>query len=247
MNERPPIIVLGANHSGTRVVVDILRACGSDGGRIDNEWLENRTFLDIHRRLIDGVSTKGWTGTVFDMEFVRGFRDDGRWVPDIRDWLERSLADGFPDRASKPWHWKCPTAIMFLPSWLEIYPDALYVHIERNPDEVARSLVRRRQFIGFGRAQAFYHAMNQRILDCRPAMRRYIRLSYENLPAELPLLAEQAGLDPDPETLRRVRRGIDNGYPKPWRADRSAAGNLWEALTYARAAAHRLLGGWRRP
>ncbi len=242
MNERPPIIVLGANHSGTRVVVDILRACGSDGGRIDNEWLEDQTFLDIHRRLVERVSPKGWTGTVFDMEFVRDFRDDRRWVPDIRHWLEQSLADGFPDRVSRPWHWKSPTAVMFLPSWLEIYPDALYVHIERNPDEVARSLVRRRQFIGFGRARAFYVAMNRRILDGRPAMRRYLRLSYENLPSELPLLAEQAGLDLGPETLERVRGGIELRHPMPWRAERSVAGNLWETLTHVRAAIRRLLG-----
>lgn len=236
MTERPPIIVLGANHAGTRLVVEVLRTLGSAAGRIDNEWLEGETFLDVHRRLIGHVTGKEWTQAIFDIDFVRTFRDDARLVPEMRDWLARSLADSFPDRGG-PWHWKCPTAVMFLPSWTRIYPDALFVHIERDAKEVARSLVRRRQFLGFGRAAAFYEAMNRRVIEARGSMSNYIQVSIETLGDNLPALIERAGLEPEADALVRARRAIRHPV-RGWRADRSVLGNLWEATTNARAAMH---------
>ena len=220
MSERPPVIILGANHAGTRLVVDVLRTLGSRAGRTGNEWLEDEVFLDIHRRLVARVTKKHWTQAIFDMAFVERFRDDASLVPEIRDWLAQSLADSFPDR-SLPWHWKCPTAVMFLPSWLEIYPDALFVHIERDPRDVARSLVRRRQFLRFGRAAAFYEAMNRRVIEARPAMTNYLRLSVETLGGDLPALAASAGLHPQQEALDTARRSIRQDARTGWRADRS--------------------------
>ena len=236
MSERPPIIVLGANHSGTRLLVDILRTLGSAAGRIDNEWLEDETFLEIHRRLIRRVTDKGWTvEAIFDVPFVQKHRDDAALVPEIRDWLAQSLSASFPERKS-PWHWKCPTAVMFLPSWIEIYPEALFVHIERDPVEVARSLVRRRQFHSFARAAAFYEAMNRRVLDARPGMSKYLRLSVETLDDSLPALAEAAGLSHDADRLATARKMIRHSPVRGWRGERSVLGNLWEAATNARAA-----------
>ena len=235
MSERPPIIVLGANHAGTRLLVEILRTLGSHAGRIDNEWLEDETFLDIHRRLIGGVTGKGWTEAIFDIAFVERYHDDRRMVPEIRQWLAGSLSSSFPDRSS-PWHWKCPTSVMFLPSWLEIYPDALFVHIVRDSHEVARSLVRRRQFLGFGRATAFYEAMNRRVHEARPSMKNYLQLSMESLGDNLPKLAERAGLEMESDALLKARRSIRLQPTRGWRRDRSVLGNLWEAATNARAA-----------
>lgn len=240
MSERPPIIVLGANHTGTRVLVEILRTLGSAAGRIENEWLEDETFLDIHRRLIGQVGG-GWTRTIFDMRFVESYRDDGRMVPEIRDWLAGSLSASFPDR-TMPWHWKCPTSIMFLPSWLEIYPDALFVHVERDPAEVARSLVRRRQFLSLRRAGAFYEAMNRRVIDARPAMKNYARVSVETLADNLASLAQAAGLAPDQVALGKARDGIRREPVRGWRPDRSLIGNLWETATALRGAVRRRNG-----
>jgi hypothetical protein len=236
MSERPPIVVLGANHAGTRLLVDILRILGSNAGRIDNAWLEDETFLEIHRRLIGRVSQKSWTETIFDMEFVRSYRDDGRWVPNIHTWLTQGLDDSFPQRRTSAWHWKCPTAVMFLRSWLEIYPSALFIHLERDPEAVARSLVRRRQFLRFGEAAEFYDAMNQRVLDARPRMKNYLRLSYESLSDNLPLLAQRAGLRINEPVMDCARGAILHQRAPLWRPDRSVGGNLWEILTNARAA-----------
>ncbi|MGE0665629.1 MAG: sulfotransferase [Sphingomonadales bacterium] len=244
MTERPPIIIVGANHSGTRLLVDMLRVLGSAAGRIGNEWLEDEGFLEIHRRLIGKVTGKRWTEAIFDLRFVREYRDEGLYVAEIKTWLEDTLPPSFPDR-TRPWHWKCPTTALFLQSWIEIYPDALYVHLERDPLEVARSLVRRRQFLGFGRAAAFCEAMNQRVLDARPAMKNYLRISVENLAEELPVLAGKAGLAPTGQQLAEARGMIRPAPLRGWRSNRSLLGNLWEAATNARAAVH-ARGGRRR-
>jgi hypothetical protein len=232
--ERPPIVVLGANHAGTRLVVDILTALGSQPGRVGNEWREDETFLDLHRWLIGRVGGRDWTETIFDLRFIRRFRDDRHLVPAIRQRLAATLDASFPDR-TRPWHWKCPTAVLFLPSWLAIYPDACFVHIERRPEDVALSLVRRRQFLRFERALAFYDEMNGRVLAAAPAMRRYLRLSYETLAADLPRLADAAGLAADAAARDEAARLI--GCPDPLAPPRrSLAGGFWQALTRARAA-----------
>ena len=164
MTERPPIIVLGANHTGTRVFVEILEALGSDPGQINNQWREEESFLALHQDLIGQISDRTWRDTRLDLRFVESFTDDGRFLGYIRTWLAGHLDQSFPSHHTRAWHWKCPTAVMFLPSWVQIFPDAYYVHVERSPLDVARSLVRRREFIRFSDAERFYTLMNDRIL-----------------------------------------------------------------------------------
>ena len=65
-----PVIIKGVNHSGTRALVKILEILGSDPGIIDNKWNENRFFLDLHKILISKISTKSWTDTIFNIDFL---------------------------------------------------------------------------------------------------------------------------------------------------------------------------------
>ena len=53
---KSPIIIKGVNHSGTGVLVEILKILGSDAGDINNKWKENKFFLEIHKSLISKIS-----------------------------------------------------------------------------------------------------------------------------------------------------------------------------------------------
>ena len=51
-------IVLGANHSGTRLVVQILKAVGNDAGSLDSAWHEEEGFLSRRKDLIYRVGER---------------------------------------------------------------------------------------------------------------------------------------------------------------------------------------------
>jgi hypothetical protein len=235
-----PIVVLGANHSGTRLLVDIVTALGSEPGDVDNPWRENTLFLELHRELIARVSSREWDRAIFDTRFLERMHDTGEAVPFMRRYLERNLEAAFPNRGSQAWHWKCPTAILFLPSWLEIYPDAYYVHLRRRDRDVAHSLLRRRTLHHPARALRFNRLMNEKVEARRGAMTRYLLIEYEELSHSLRQLAEFLPLERvGAADLERAASLIEYRRAPAWERHRSVRHNLW--LLFCRLSV-RLLG-----
>ncbi|MFN3231033.1 MAG: sulfotransferase [Alphaproteobacteria bacterium] len=234
-----PTVVLGVNHTGTRLLVDILDVMGSDPGRVDNQWREEEGFLAIHHWLMGQVHDQGWTEAIFDMDFVASFQDDKRFVDEMRERTRHAVEQGFASPYASPWHWKCPTALLFLPSWLEVFPNACFVHIEREPVAVAESLLRRREVLRLADGERFYDLMNQRVLDCAPSMDRYVRVPYEAVEEHLTQIAVAARLDASEATLAKAKALIRSGEKPLWNARRSLLGNCWEILTRLRAAMRR--------
>jgi hypothetical protein len=246
MNDKPtdysrrPIVVLGVNHSGTRVVVDILTALGSDSGNCDNQWRENTFFLDIHRELIGAANEQDWTGKIFDLGFVDGLAPDLEKRNAIRRKIHDGLKQAYPHHEAAPWHWKCPTSALFMDFWLETYPDAWYVHIVRDPLDVAQSLISRRQFYTISAARRFYDLMEARIARAAAA-RHYLQLRYESLPEQLDRLTEflqfldASGIDRARKLIREPRLA--------WKPGRSLKYNLWNFSTAARVSLAKTLRG----
>ena len=139
---RKPIIVLGLNHSGTRVLVDILTILGSNPGDVSNSWRENILFLNIHKKLISKISDRGWDKTIFDPDFINHFIDKKIYTDYIENILDKSLKNHYENFQSTAWHWKCPTSSIFLNTWGEIFPDAYYIIIKRSKRENVISLIK---------------------------------------------------------------------------------------------------------
>lgn len=158
-----PIIILGPNHSGTRAVVDILTALGSNPGDNKNEWKENKLFLQIHQKLIDKYSNKGWDKTIFNNTFIKNHIDDRNYVDDIKRMISEEIHDSYEDFGYSPWHFKCPTSALFLPTWKEVFPHAKYIAIKRKPEKIAESLMNRKQFLNPFKALKFVELMNEKI------------------------------------------------------------------------------------
>lgn len=235
-----PIIVLGVNHSGTRVVVDILAALGSDGGNFDNTWRENKFFLDIHRVLMGAYDDDNWTQKIFDLGYIAGLRPDEAKKQAIYKKLHDGLNGAYPHHASRPWHWKCPTSAFFIDFWLETYPEAFYVHIVREPLDVAQSLISRRQFYSIRMAQRFYDLMESELAKAAKA-RHYLKLNYETLSAELNSLIEFLPFL-DSSRMEEARQLIRE--PRfHWKSGRSIKHNLWNLSTSLRVAMAKKLRG----
>lgn len=238
-----PIIVLGVNHSGTRVVVDILAALGSDGGDCDNTWKENKFFLNIHRALMGAHDGDDWTRKIFDLGYIAGLCPDDAKKQAIYKRLHDGLNGAYPQHASRPWHWKCPTSAFFVDFWLETYPEAFYVHIVRDPLDVAQSLISRRQFYSIRTAQRFYDLMESQLAKAAKA-RHYLKLNYETLPTELDSLVKFLPFLDASRTDEARQLIREPGFH--WKSGRSVKHNLWNLFASLRVAVAKRLRG-RKP
>lgn len=142
-----PIILVGMHRSGTSLTARILQslgvAMGPDASQVHHESL---SFVMRNRLLL--------TATKADWDQPRPFLDAVRepgWPRVLSLLLEqtvvapRSWCLGFhePGSGAGDWGWKDPRSSLTWPIWLELYPTARFVRVERNSDDVIASLVTR--------------------------------------------------------------------------------------------------------
>jgi hypothetical protein len=137
-----PIIVLGAERSGTSVVTQMVHRWGAYAG-------EPGELTQADTRNPEGY----WEYTAI-WDFLVGLGDlkegaswwDATFQARVREKLSipshRAKALGLVgamEKAGKPWVWKDPALSFFLPFWKEIWGSAVYIILVRNPYDVARS------------------------------------------------------------------------------------------------------------
>ena len=231
---RPPIIVEGVNHSGTRLIVDILTILGSDPGDVANEWRENAFFLDIHRSLIDRISNDGWTETILNIDFISTYEDTGDQKDYITKRLTQELLTHFPECKSSMWHWKCPTSALFEKTWTSIFPDALYIINRREPAKIAKAFLRRKGIasLSFSDGLKFYTIMEGKIFS--EAKRNQLIIDFDNLRDEIDNIADFIGVQITEEHRIRIDAIIDYKN-RLWSSRRSLffnLKNLWATFVY---------------
>ena len=209
-----PIIIEGANHSGTRVLVEMLSILGSDGGDYNNPWKENKFFLDIHGELVKRISSRDWTHTIFDLSFVKMYQDDLSHKDYIQDLLKHELEKHYPAFRDSPWHWKCPSSALFERTWVHLFPEAYYLHIVRDPLQCAMSLYRRGEARSIKQGIEFCNAMNDRIMAV--PKKHYLRVRYENLSKGIEAIAHFLPFDIGKDKIESAKSVItrENMY---WR------------------------------
>ena len=186
---KSPIIIKGVNHSGTGVLVEILKILGSDAGDINNKWKENKFFLEIHKSLISKISKNSWTKTIFDTNFYKknGYVDNMEYL----DLINKKILDlkrHYSDPKNKAWHWKCPSSVFFDKTWEEVFPDAHTIIIQRDPYNVARSLLKNQLFKNYDDALIFHKVMSEKILSSKN--KNVLKVKYNNLENEIDKIAE---------------------------------------------------------
>ena len=137
-----PIIVLGAERSGTSVVAEMIYRWGAYAGESDKlqtadehaprgywEFLPLWEFLAELGEFSSGAS---W----WDSDFQKRMEDkasDPRYRRRALELLGEMHAD------SRPWFWKDPALCHFLPFWKQLWGDPLYVITVRHPLDTAVS------------------------------------------------------------------------------------------------------------
>ena len=229
-----PIIVEGVNHSGTRLIVDILTIFGSDGGDTSNSWKENKLYLDIHKQLIDRISDKGWTLTILDNDFTSNYEDNLEHKEFIENILDKELEKDYKDYKTKPWHWKCPTSALFENTWTSIYPDAFYIINRRDPGKIAKAFLRRSggASMSFKEGLRFYQIMENKIFAVKK--KNQLVINFDDLENEIPKIIDFLGLDVSAEQIAKAKSKINykNHFWNPKWSFEVNLKNRWATLMY---------------
>jgi hypothetical protein len=201
-----PVITFGCPHSGTRAVVDILRAMGVRSGPVDNPWLEHESFLRVHAILMgQAFGSDAWN----DPRAISAHSASNL----VLNGEALSLVEAAKrDAGSKIWQWKNPRAALFLPTWEQVFPNALFVWIRRPAKDVARGLVRANTR---EKIRDTAHALNLRrsyheVIE-RDLPERTIVVEYHKLSEDLIKIVEHCGLD----SLELIERGRQRVYYEP--------------------------------
>jgi len=151
---RPPVIIIGAHRSGTTATARALKLLGLQIGQHLDSHDEVRALQNLHETYLRSVGS-AWhnpqaflasiatpSGREAVAKYLEGHLDPslslfGYAAGLTGWWLKRRL------RLGAPWGWKEPRTTLFGTSWLELFPDARFLHIVRNPLSVAASIQRR--------------------------------------------------------------------------------------------------------
>ena len=233
--QKKPVIIEGVNHSGTRLLVEILSILGSDGGDYNNTWKENKYFLQLHKRLIDKISDKGWTNTILDIDFISNYKDDLKFLDFINEDLKINLPIEFPNYKSQMWHIKCPTSALFEKTWTKIFPDAYYIINRREPGKIAKAFLRRTggSSLSFKNGLKFYEIMEDKIFEINK--KNQLIVDFDNLYYEIPRIIDFLSLDISDEKIELARSKI-NYRNHLWRFDWSLRlnfKNYWSKFIYS--------------
>lgn len=145
------IIVLGMHRSGTSALAGILNLLGVDLGpdllpaAPDNPkgFWEHKAILDVHESLLRALDLSWDLPASFKLDWL----SDDRIEP-FRHRLTEIVRRDFG--ASELWGLKDPRMCRLLPLWHSVFTEIecspVFVHVIRNPMEVAASLERRNSF-----------------------------------------------------------------------------------------------------
>ena len=191
--------------------------------------------------MITEVSKKDWTETIFDLDFNRSFTDDGRFHDYLLEKMSERLPTEYPNHEDSPWHWKCPTSLLFLDTWLKIFPDAWYLHIKRDDFAVARSLLTRKQADSVSSALALARCFDDRLNKIPP--QNFLSIPYEKLETSIDEIISFLPIQPSREQVEHALSAIHRPTVW-WKFKRSLKGNFREAYVRLCIKAFRLRKGY---
>ena len=212
--ERPPVIVIGAHRSGTSATVGALESLGLQIGQHLDSHREPRMLQKLHEEYLQRIGA-AWHKPQPFLQWIASPHGKQDCLSYLRTNVERHVPAIFGyNRNPKgiwlrmrmkfgaPWGWKEPRTTLFIPMWLEIFPNARVLHVARDPLAAAES-IREREL----KFQAAGDPSTGNLADldyCRELVEAYLgaasalakspnyrRLQFEDLQANPPATLEQ--------------------------------------------------------
>jgi Sulfotransferase family len=149
---RPPIIIVGAHRSGTTATTRALKLLGLQVGHRLDSHDEPREMQRLHEDYLRQVGAAWFNPGPF-LALVRMAEGTQACTAYLRNHIDNSVFGydkGLTGWRSKkrlhsgtPWGWKEPRTTLFAPCWLELFPEARFIHVVRHPLDVAASMQKR--------------------------------------------------------------------------------------------------------
>lgn len=131
-----PVIIFGTGGSGTRFVAEMTRHLGYDLGSDVNRSLDSiriREYLEQHGDAY--IRAVPWMATIHD-----GQHEVGRsQATNHYRHLERAVTEHRATTTSALWGWKNPRSILVLPLLVDLFPNAVFIHVVRDGRDMALS------------------------------------------------------------------------------------------------------------
>lgn len=227
--ELSPTIIIGANHTGTRGLVEILNNLGSNSGKLEGPFLENDLFLSVTQHLIQKDSGENWLRAIYNVDFIKDHTDDLSHIPYIEKRLNNELESSYGENyKSKAWHWKCPSSALYLPTWLKLFPEAKIIFIKRPDIEVAESLYRRRELKNPFKAVRFNQVFNAKVENYLQSYEHVFRVNYHEFNQHKAELIDFLNMRSNPSEMEV--EGFSVTKRKLLSSKRSLRSNLWFLL-----------------
>lgn len=203
---RPPVIIIGAHRSGTTATASALKLIGLQIGQRLDSHNESREMQQLHEGYLRELGA-AWHNPAPFLASLRTAAGKTACVKYLtqnagKDLLVFGYQNGLTGwrlkrrlRSGVPWGWKEPRTTLFAACWLELFPEARFLHVVRNPLAVAASIQKRElefQAKGdapSGRVHNFDYCLDLAMLYVETAeavaeqARHYRRVKFEDLQA----------------------------------------------------------------
>jgi hypothetical protein len=149
---KPPVIIIGAHRSGTSATARALELVGLQIGQRLDSHREPKALQQLHDEYLRRLSASWHDPKSFldHMETPEGRRD-------CVNYLQSNVAARFGEifgyrnnpkglwlrlrlKLGAPWGWKEPRTTLFAAAWREIFPNARFLHVIRDPMAAGESI-----------------------------------------------------------------------------------------------------------
>ena len=213
----PPVIIVGMHRSGTSLVSGMLSLMGVyldpawPRAQVDsrvvppgplmrrNGYGEAQAFRLLNERLLQQAGSD-WDDPAAFLELRSKASFERKSLLTMQSAtfssLKRQFLYGLPygPHAVSAWGWKDPRTSLTLPYWLHLFPDARVLHVRRDPEKIADSLIKR-ALAGGPSAQPI--SVKERLVKLATDPKRAISLVRRRMGLETPIVKAGSVLDRD--------------------------------------------------
>lgn len=155
-NTPPPVLITGMHNSGTSILTEIVHKCGVFMGKSMDHFESHFFSMFINDQIIMGGGSNWAKTPIMSQDEVKSYINTaGEFAKN--NWIVEYVQNGY-DGVSK-WGFKDPRICVLMPLYVEVFPDAKLIFIDRNTEDIALSLSRKRKK-GVGNINNLQHWIN---------------------------------------------------------------------------------------
>jgi len=147
-NMTAPILITGCARSGTSMIAGVINMCGAFGGKMSGPNHNNQRGMFENARIRNTIVKPYLRRIKVDPmgQYPLPNVDDLMIPSDLKEEVEQVLlAEGYKEG---PWMYKGAKMCLMWPAWHYAFPNAKWIIVRRNTDDIVRSCLR----TGFMRA-----------------------------------------------------------------------------------------------